>query len=212
MTGELQAAGAEVVALEVDPEWAFALRAALAGPVATVVADALVFPWHRLPAGTQVAGNLPYNIATPLIERILQHSDRIPKAAFLVQKEVAQRLIAQAGDKPYGLLSVLTAARAEVRMLGTVKPGSFRPPPKVDSAFVGLTLHAPPLPEAEMPAFVKTVQAAFAQRRKTLQNNLTRVWPKASVLAALEEAALDPVRRAETLMLAEFLALHRAIR
>jgi 16S rRNA (adenine1518-N6/adenine1519-N6)-dimethyltransferase len=159
-----------------------------------------------------VCGNLPYNVGTALIERLLTGADpgSVPRAAFLVQKEVAERLVARPGDPAYGGLSVLVAAHAEARLLGRLRPGSFRPPPRVDSAFVGLTLRPPPLPRGEMPAFLATVRAAFAQRRKTLRNSLAASWGRPAAETALAAAGLDPGTRAERLGLDDFLALHRA--
>jgi 16S rRNA (adenine1518-N6/adenine1519-N6)-dimethyltransferase len=224
LTGELLAAGVgTVVGLEVDPAWAFAVRRrlaegsrlAVARPaaeprLALVVGDALDLAWGRLPAPTLVAGNLPYNVATAILEHLLPHGDRVPRAAFMVQKEVAERIVARPGDPAYGSFSVLVAAYAAARVLGRVRPGSFRPAPKVESAFVGLTLHPPPLPPAEMPAFLATLRLAFGQRRKTLRNALAAGWGREAAEAALAAAGLPPASRAEELGLAELLALHRA--
>ncbi len=123
-----------------------------------------------------MAGNLPYNVATAILERLLPHHDRVPRAAVLVQKEVAERLVARAGDEAYGSLSLIVEAYAAARLLGKVRPGSFRPPPKVESAFVGFELRPPPVPAAEMAGFVATVRLAFAKRRKTLRNSLASGW------------------------------------
>lgn len=236
LTRELVAAGGRVWAWELDPEWALALRAAWrsswsssrrssrtgeleehrdprpaeAGPPALVVGDALEVPWHRLPDPTLVAGNLPYGIATPLIARMLRHGERIPRAAFLVQKEVADRLAAGPGGPDYGALSVLVQARAEVRLLGRVKPGSFRPPPKVAGAFVGLRPVPPPLPAAAMDGFEETVKAAFARRRKTLRNALGAAWGREAAEEVLRAAGIPPGARAEELGLAELARLAEA--
>ena len=220
LTRELIATGAPVIAIELDRAWAFELRQRLrssSSSLRIVIADALRFEWSRLGKArsgstTQIAGNLPYNIATPLIERLLPHHQSISKMAFLIQKEVAQRLCAQVGDKSYAALSVLVAARAEAKILGRVKPGSFRPPPKVDSAFVGLTLKPPPLPESEMAFFNQTVRQAFALRRKTLRNSLGAGWGKARAETLLQRAAIDPGQRAERLSLDDFLRLHACVR
>src|SRR5579864_5258665 len=162
LTRELLAAGACVIAWEVDLEWAAELRWRLGagtpgGRLAIVVEDALDLPWGRLPAPTLAAGNLPYNIATALLGALLPHHRRVPRAAFLVQREVAERLLARPGDAAYGSLSVLVAAQARAVPLGRVRRGSFRPPPKVEGAYVGFELRPPPLPEDEMPAFLATV-------------------------------------------------------
>ncbi len=144
LTAELLAAGARLIACEIDLEWAFELRRRFAGRhfaggrVATVALDALDLDWRRLPSPTLVAGNLPFNVATRLIAGLLPCSETVPRAAFMVQKEVAERLAAGPGEAAYGALSVLASAQAEIRLLGTVRPGSFRPPPKVSAAFVRL--------------------------------------------------------------------------
>jgi 16S rRNA (adenine1518-N6/adenine1519-N6)-dimethyltransferase len=208
LTAELLAAGARVTGWELDAGWAIHLRRALPDPrLALVVGDALQIAWGRLHAPTLVAGNLPYNVATAIIEDLLPHHARIPRAAFLVQKEVADRIVAVPGTEAYGSFSVLVAAWATPRLLGRVKPGSFRPPPKVDSAFVGLDLHPPPVPDDQMPAFVAFVRQAFAQRRKTLRNGLGAAWGKERAAAVLAAAGIPEKARAEELGLGEFLEI-----
>ncbi len=210
LTGELLAAGARVLAVEADPAWAFVLRRQHRGSrLALAVADALTLEWSRVPEGTLVAGNLPYRIATPLIERALAEGHRFPRLAFLVQLEVAQRLAAPAGTRTYGALTVLTAARAAVAILSRVARGSFRPAPKVDGAFVGLTPREPPLAPREMEEFAAWVRAVFGQRRKTLRNALARIWGRSEAERALARAGIDPSRRAQTLALEAFLGLYR---
>lgn len=218
LTGELLAAGAaRVVGWEIDLAWAIELRRRLAAErrLAIVVADALDLEWPSLARSGPVlaAGNLPYNVATPILEALLPHHAVVPRAAFLVQKEVGERLVAGPGDAAYGSLSVLVAAYAEARLLGRVSKGAFRPPPKVDGAFVGLTLRPPPLPEPEMPAFLATVRTAFAKRRKTLRNSLAAAWGRDEaerVLARFLPAhGLPPTARAERLGVGELVDLHR---
>jgi 16S rRNA (adenine1518-N6/adenine1519-N6)-dimethyltransferase len=209
LTAALLVAGARVLAWEVDPDWAAVLKGRLPDPrLALVVGDALEIPWDRLPAPTLAAGNLPYNVATALLERLFPHHERVPRAAFLVQKEVADRLVAGPGDEAYGSLSVLTAAYAEARLLGRVRRGSFRPPPKVEGAFVGFTLRAPPLPPEEMPGFVRMVRLAFNQRRKTLRNSLGAGWGKERAEAVLGAAGVGERVRAEEVGLSGFLEIH----
>jgi 16S rRNA (adenine1518-N6/adenine1519-N6)-dimethyltransferase len=210
LTAELLAAGARVWAWEVDLDWAAELRRRLAAAPSIVVGDALDLPWGRLPAPTLAAGNLPYNVATALLQALLPHHRRVPRAAFLVQLEVAERLLAAPGDAAYGWLSVLVAAYARGVALGRVRRGSFRPPPKVDGAYVGFELRPPPLPDDEMPAFLSTVRLAFAQRRKTLRNALAAGWGRERTAAVLADLGLPPGARAERLRLAELLALHAA--
>jgi 16S rRNA A1518/A1519 N6-dimethyltransferase RsmA/KsgA/DIM1 with predicted DNA glycosylase/AP lyase activity len=179
------------------------------GGLAIVAGDALDLPWERLPAPTLAAGNLPYGVATALLAALLPHHRQVPRAAFLVQREVAERILATPGDPAYGSFSVLVAAYARAVPLGRVRRGSFRPPPKVEGAYVGFELRPPPLPEAEMPAFLATVRLAFAQRRKTLRNALAAGWGRERAAAVLAALALPADARAERLGLPELLALHR---
>jgi 16S rRNA (adenine1518-N6/adenine1519-N6)-dimethyltransferase len=132
-----------------------------------------------------VAGNLPYYITSPILEKTARV--RAPRAVFLVQKEVAERLAAQPGSRDYGFLTVQTALFAQVRYLFEVKPGSFHPPPKVDSAVVLLE----PRPSMDVPdELVRFVGHCFGHKRKTLRNNLAGIygnqvetWPEASLRA-----------------------------
>jgi len=209
LTSELLRLGAHVLALEVDPVWAFHLHGSTADPALSLaVADALDVAWGRLPLGTLVAGNLPYNVATPILQRLLPWHRCVERAAFLLQREVAERLTAGPGSRRYGAFSVLVQARAEAILLGRLGPGAFRPRPKVESAFVGMRLHPPPLPEEQMPEFEALVKAAFAQRRKTLRNALLTAYSATRVDHALETAEIAPVVRAEALRLDEFVRLH----
>ena len=216
LTGELLAAGAGVWGVELDLDWAWELRRALkrrgiaTSRLQPLVMDAAEAPWGRLPIGTMVAGNLPYNVGTSILTAVLPHHQRVPRAAFLLQKEVAERLTAAPGSRAYGSLTVFTAAHAQATILGRVRPGSFRPPPKVDSAFVGLTLRPPPLPPQELPAFLALVREAFGQKRKTLRNALA-ARGRDRVEGALAAVGLSPLARAEELPLATWLELWREL-
>jgi 16S rRNA (adenine1518-N6/adenine1519-N6)-dimethyltransferase len=210
LTAELLEAGARVVGWELDLDWAAVLGRRFRGAdFSLVVGDALEIAWDRLPAPTLLAGNLPYNVGTAILERLLPHHERIPRAAFLLQKEVVDRLTARPGDEAFGSLSVLVAAYAQATVLGRVKPGSFRPPPKVESAFVGLELHPPPLPAEEMAGFTAFVRLAFSQRRKTLRNSLASGWGREKTEAVLAAAGVGERVRAEELGLGELLKIHR---
>jgi 16S rRNA (adenine1518-N6/adenine1519-N6)-dimethyltransferase len=226
LTGELLAAGAaRVAAIELDPTWAFALAARwrersrageepVPGTVDLVVADALELAWGRFPADWLVAGNLPYNVATVLVERLLAGAPVGVRAGFLLQKEVVDRMVAAPGGDDYGALSVRVAARARAVRLGTLRAGAFVPPPKVDSAFVGLERVPAPLDAAGMVALDRVIGAAFGQRRKTLRNALGAGLGvgAAAAVELLAVAGLDPGERAERLALADFVALARAVR
>jgi 16S rRNA (adenine1518-N6/adenine1519-N6)-dimethyltransferase len=211
LTAELMAAGARVLGWELDLEWATELRRRLPG-IQLVIGDALEIAWSRLPVPTLAAGNLPYNVATAILERMLPHHERVPKAAFLVQKEVADRLVARPRDEAYGSLSLLVAAYAHARPLGRVRKGSFRPPPKVEGGFVGLELHPPPLPPEEMPELIALIRLAFNQRRKTLRNALAAGWGRERAEAVLAAVGLPEKVRGEELGLEAFLEIYQRAR
>jgi len=213
LTRALIESGARVMACELDLAWALALRfdGRLAG-VALAVGDAMRLGWNRIPEDMLVAGNLPYGIATALIDQLLSSSPWVPRAGFLVQLEVGKRLVARPGDPDYGATSVLTRARADVAILGRVAKGSFRPPPRVDGAFVGLSPKTPPLPELEMAEFTRVVRTGFGQRRKTLRNSIGRACGRQRTSAALEKLGFDARSRAEELSLEEWLDLFHVLR
>jgi 16S rRNA (adenine1518-N6/adenine1519-N6)-dimethyltransferase len=123
-----------------------------------------------------IAGNLPYYITSPIIEKVLALGPLLKNAVFLIQKEVAERVTANPGSRDYGYLSVLCQVAAEVKYLFTVPPEAFRPPPKVFSAVVRLVPRATPL-VADVPAFLGFASLCFAQKRKTLRNNLVSSYP-----------------------------------
>lgn len=216
LTRELVYAGASVTALELDLEWAFVTRRAVPD-ARVVVMDALGFPWETLPPPALVAGNLPFAVATPLLSRVLTAASydpsRLPRIGVMVQREVAERLVATPSTPAYGALSVLVQATSSARILGHVAPGSFRPPPKVAASFVAFEPRRPPIEPERLPDLMKLVHQAFSQRRKTLRNSLGSTWGKPEVTSALEAAGIDPGRRAETLDLDAFVRLlhHRPV-
>lgn len=211
LTGELLAAGARVAAWELDLGWAVELRRLLQGEsLSVVVADAVGLPWGRLPPGSLAAGNLPFNVATRILTGLLLEGRDVERAAFLLQREVAERLLVPIGGRRLGALAVLASMRARVTALGRVRPGSFRPPPKVEGLFLALELCPPPVAWEELPALLATLQAAFGQRRKTIRNSLAAAWGREAAERALADAGLDPGARAELLSDAELLALFRA--
>ena len=141
----LENGASRVIACELDLLWTFALRRRVTDPRLVLVAgDGCDLRYQTVPASTRIAGNLPYNVATRIVLAVLARAPVGARAAFLVQREVAQRLAAAPGDSDYGGLSVLVGARATVRRLSVVRPGSFVPPPAVTSAFVGLQRRATP--------------------------------------------------------------------
>ena len=152
-----------------------------------------------------VAGNLPYYITSPIIDKVLKLRGNLALAVFLVQKEVAERIAAAPGSRDYGYLSVQTQVMAEPKILFTVPPGAFQPPPKVDSAVVRLTPRVTPLVQ-DVDAFLRFASVCFRQKRKTLRNNLAEAYPR-EVLDAIPETK----RRAEQLSVFELAALQQRI-
>lgn len=205
LTQQLANVGARIQAVELDMAWAFYLGPPPGGSL--VITDIMKFPFNRLKPPTLVAGNLPYNVATPLIRRIVKEWERVPRASFLVQREVAERLAAKPRTKAYGLLSVVVQARAHVKILGILPPHAFRPPPKVESAFVGLTLRPPPRDAMTMNRLEQLVSAGFGQRRKTLPNSLGAKFGKAEICELLRDSEISLKARAEELNLESWLNL-----
>jgi len=210
LTAELLRAGASVVACELDPTWAFAVRRELPSQhLDLLIADALTLRWDRVRRGTLVTGNLPYAIAGEIILRLLEASS-LESAAFLIQKEVAARLVAQPGEKAYGALTLLTAINAEVAPLGDVPRTLFRPQPKVDGAFVGITRKPPPVAPEERAGLSRVIRVGFAHRRKTLRNACAAEWGRQGAERILEESGINARLRAEVLSLADFVKIYRA--
>jgi len=222
LTSRLAAAGAAVLAVEADPGLARVLSDSLPrqdGQVAVVVGDILRLDlihevatrgWSGRPC--VAVGNLPYYITTPVIFRFLETGLPWRRMVFLVQREVAARIVAAPGSKDYGLLSVMTQLRAEAEIITVMPPTAFWPPPKVHSALVRLT---PPgryaLAGHEETILRGLARAAFGQRRKTLAN-ACRVWTQQLDLvggfaAACAQAGIDPARRGESLSVGEFAGL-----
>lgn len=206
----LERGASRVIACELDLLWMMELRRRIVDPRLVLVAgDGCDLRYETVPPSTRVAGNLPYNVATRIVLAVLERAPVGARAAFLVQREVADRLAAAPGDSDYGGLSVLVGARATVRRLSVVLPGSFVPPPAVTSAFVGLEREATPVDEAEWSAFSVFVRTAFSQRRKTLVNNLRPTVGRPAAEAALAALGLPRQVRAESLGLPEFVGLFR---
>jgi len=201
LTRALAEAGAEVTAIEKDERLRPVLEETLKGlPVRLIFGDALAYPWEEVPLGSLLVANLPYHIATPLVTRLLQ-TGRFARLVFLVQKEVAERMVAQPGTPQYGLLSLRVAYHAQAEKLFDLPPGAFFPPPKVVSSLVRLTPRKAP----DDPALFQLLEAAFSKRRKTLKNALTAAgYPKEKVEEALKRLGLPLDIRGEALELSHF--------
>lgn len=217
LTRALAETGAKVVAIERDRDLVRILEKELALPnVRVLAANAAELDFQEV-AGVPrpvVAGNLPYQLSSPILFEVLEQRLNVRRAVFLLQKEVAERIAAPPGGRDYGLLSVLLQTFADVSVALEVPAHFFHPPPKVDSAVVRIDLLDTPRGEVRDAAYLtKVVKGAFAQRRKTLQNSLksARLVPDDQLGPALERAAIDGVRRAETLTPQEFCALAREL-
>jgi 16S rRNA (adenine1518-N6/adenine1519-N6)-dimethyltransferase len=208
LTARLAATAGSLDAIEVDRELAATLAAAFgADPrVAVHVADALGFDYARLARERgrrlRVVGNLPYNISTPLLFRLLESHESVLDLHVMLQKEVVDRIVAPPGSESYGRLGVMLAPWVRAERLFDVGPGAFRPAPRVWSSVVRLTVRERPAFEVDA-RYGKLVAAAFSARRKTLRNAL-RPWLDA---AAIEACRIDPGARPETLSPEQFGAL-----
>lgn len=201
---------ASLTAIEIDPDLRApleALAAASQGRMRLIMADALGLDLPALvPAPRLIVANLPYNVATPLLIAWLRGISAFERLVLMFQREVAERLTAPPGTPAYGRLSVLAQWLAEPRLLFTLPPGAFVPPPEVHSALVHLAPRPAPPPDL-VPVMERITRLAFGQRRKMLRSALRAEGGE----ALLRAAGIAPERRAETLSVAEFEALARCL-
>jgi 16S rRNA (adenine1518-N6/adenine1519-N6)-dimethyltransferase len=221
LTEALAARAGRVTAIEVDRRLLPVLDARLGGlaNVRVVDGDALhadLDPLFGPDAGAtrKAVANLPYNIAAPLLLRLLEPGLRIARLVVTVQREVAERVVARPATEAYGRLSVAVQYRAAARIAARIPAGAFLPAPDVESAVLVLVPHAaPPVDVPDEAALFRVVAAGFGHRRKTVANSLARGLglPPAAVEAACRAAGVDPRARAETLNLEGFASLTRAL-
>lgn len=200
-----------ITAVELDRRAVAALaelEAAFPGRLTVVEADALKFDALSLPAPRKIVANLPYNVASVLLIGWLRQAAGLEGMTLMFQQEVAERICAAPDTDPYGRLGVLAQWRCRCDMLLTLPPGAFSPPPKVFSAVVGFTPHAEDPGEALFRSMERVTAAAFGQRRKMLRQSLKGL---PGALDALETLGIDSQRRAETLSVAEFVAVARLL-
>ncbi|HYZ88676.1 MAG TPA: 16S rRNA (adenine(1518)-N(6)/adenine(1519)-N(6))-dimethyltransferase RsmA [Myxococcales bacterium] len=210
LTRALAATGARVVAVERDRELVPILKSEVPG-IEIAEADAKSFDLLAVARGGRVVvcGNLPYHLSSPILFHLMDQRAAVRRAVLLLQREVAERVAASPGGRDYGVLSVLLQHVADARIGLRVDRHAFTPPPDVESSALVLDFLATPRVEVrDERRFRALVKAAFAQRRKTLWNALKSV-PGAR--DALERAGIDPQRRGETLSVAEFAAVERAL-
>jgi len=213
LTDPLLETGADLLVLEIDRDLAetLELRYSNQSNFSMLCGDALKFDFSdpSLPEQYRVVGNLPYNISTPLIFRLLAYKHRIKNMIFMLQSEVVDRMAAEPGGKEYGRLSVMVQYHCNVERLLNVPPSAFRPAPKVMSAIVGLTPTSTAQANKKLDdALATIVRAAFASRRKTLRNNLRELLPEQEI----EACGINPGARAETVSVSEFVLLAHALR
>jgi 16S rRNA (adenine1518-N6/adenine1519-N6)-dimethyltransferase len=217
-----QAAG-KVVALERDPALARVLVEELfvQNPRVQVLSqDALAFDFRecrrKATGPLAIAGNLPYQITSPLLFKLIEEKAAISRAVLMMQQEVGDRLLSSPGTKDYGILSVLIQYHFALERLFSLGPGNFYPPPQVDSVVLRLTPRQASPPARDEALFSRVVKAAFAHRRKTLNNTLVNRaadfgLARENLRAILSSLDIDPGRRGETLSVAQFVALSNAM-
>jgi 16S rRNA (adenine1518-N6/adenine1519-N6)-dimethyltransferase len=213
LTAPVLAAGGALDVIEIDRDLAAELadRYAAQPELRVHVSDALEFDYGALAQARRqrlrVIGNLPYNISTPLLFRLLAHSAQLADMHFMLQREVVDRIVAAPGSRQYGRLGVMLAPRVRATRLLDIGPGAFRPAPRVWSALLRLDVLREPPDWAASPHYAAVVTAAFGQRRKTLRNALASLLDAAQISAA----GIDPGARAETLAPAQFGQLAAAV-
>lgn len=217
MTEHLVRNGVPVYAVELDQALIERLqRLAEKHPNLTIVpGDVLEIDLRYLAAGRRIRlyGNLPYYITSPILHRFFSFADQIDEINIVIQLEVALRLAAQPGNKDYGYLSVATQFYTRPEFVFKLPPDAFSPPPEVASALVTLRLPAPRAQTgvSDVEAFLDFVKSCFAQKRKTLSNNLRQVAKPRYIRELLSELKLREDARAEQLSVAQFAAVYRAI-
>ena len=220
LTRPLAARAGRVIAIEIDRDLAAALSNEQFPNVRVIESDVLDVDL-RAALGTEarplrVAGNLPYNVSSPILFALLAVADEgrfLSDATLMLQKEVADRIGAKPGRKEYGALAIQVALTADVEHLLTLPPGAFRPPPKVTSAVVRLRFRPPRVDVGDRRVFERLVRGIFLQRRKTLANALRPVADALGRTSAelLERADVDGRLRPEALTLDQIARLSRAV-
>ena len=220
LTRPLAARAGRVVAIEIDRDLAASLAREPIPNLRVLQSDFLEVDLEEAlrgePRPLRVAGNLPYNVSSPILFRLLGAADEgrfCSDATLMLQKEVADRLVARPGRKEYGVLAIQVALRADVTHLLTLPPGAFRPPPKVTSAVVRLRFRPPAVDVGDSRVFERIVRGMFLQRRKTIANALRPVADSLGLSSAelLERAQVDGRLRPEALTLDDIARLSRAV-
>lgn len=203
-----------VIAVELDRGLAAVLTQRTAGisNIHVRCEDFLTCQWPEEPTTFEVVGTIPYCITAPILERLVSEHGRVAKAVLVMQREVAQRITAEAGDEPYGRLSCFVQYYFLPRELFRISPRAFYPMPDVESSAVELLPHRrPPVRVRDEAVFFRVIAAAFHMRRKTLLNNLLAAFgehqTREQLLDVLQRCSIDPRERGERLSLAQFAQL-----
>ncbi len=211
LTVPLAQSGANLIAIEFDRDLIQPLEKKLRdyGNISITQTDFLNYIPPDRPDSFTLVGNLPYNITSPVIEWVAQHRNRVDRAVFMVQQEMAQRLASQPHSKDWAPIAIFTQLHYHIRNCFTVKPDAFTPPPKVTSSVIELTARPDPVHVPHPAAFERVVRAAFAHRRKQLINNLVPdiVQLPDALRSLLTEIGLDQTIRAEQMSTEQFLGL-----
>lgn len=220
LTEFLLQTGADVVAIEKDRVFAEALKRLVPlledrkiPRLEIIEADALDFDISMLYARSpsiKVVANLPYQLTTPILAKLLPLAPHIKTVTVMVQKEVAERIVAPAGSVDYSSLSIFVQLYAKARFCFSVEPTCFYPRPKVRSAVVHFDLHVPPQ-GLDVEGFTRFVRTAFGKRRKTLRSSLTTLFPKDRLINALQKLGWNEDMRPEMLSLQQFITLYHCL-
>lgn len=197
----------KVLAIELDNNLYVKLQDELTGHenIELVLGDALKYRYDEL-GSFKVVANIPYYITTPIIFKLIEARSNLASITLTIQKEVAQRIVANPGTKDYGVLSLAVQYHADPEIKFIIPAGAFRPVPKVDSAAIHMDIrNTPKVVVADEALFFKVIRAGFSQRRKTLSNALKLLMP--NIKDVLIDTGIDPGRRAETLSMVEFAKL-----
>lgn len=211
MTRLLAGRARKVIAIEIDKRLIARLKETFSESpnVELIEADALKFPYETINGKFRVVANIPYYITTPILFKLLEYKEKIINMTLLLQKEVAQRIIASPGSKDYGVLSVTVQLYTKPTLKFFISKGAFSPPPKVDSAVVHFEVSTELLYKIKDKAFfLKVVKTAFTKRRKTILNTLKAFH---GIKEALLKAGIEPKLRPEDLSIEDFIRLSDAL-
>lgn len=214
LTKELINQGVEPICFEIDKTlWPF-LENEFGQNIELIKGDVLKIDWdHLLQINPiKIVANLPYQITSPFLFRVIKHVENFSKIVLMIQKEVADRINAKPGTKNYGILSLKIQFYFNCRYCFTVKPHLFNPPPKVDSAVISLIprMDKPDIEDEKL--FWRIVESAFRNRRKMLRKNLREILAKENIEKLSDICKIELTRRGETLSESEFIILYKAIK